>query len=84
MSLWQKLFGGGEPSPANSGAAGGTPGGEVSGGDLPYGIDQRPMPEGEDPDVLLPPQVGSYIREPVKTPSRMAGPLWHQRGDNQR
>jgi hypothetical protein len=44
--------------------------------DLPYGIGQRPMPEGEDLDNLLPPQVGSYIREPIKTPARMNMPIY--------
>jgi hypothetical protein len=76
MSLWQKLFGGGKSEPTDDGVAGGSSGGEVGGDDLPYGIGQRPMPEGEDLDTLLPPQVGPYIREPVKTPARRNMPIY--------
>jgi hypothetical protein len=31
-------------------------------GEVPYGVDQRPMPTGDDLDVLLPSQVGSFVR----------------------
>jgi hypothetical protein len=76
MSLWQKLFGGGQSEPADHGVAGGNPRGEGSEHELPYHLGQRPGPEGEDLDVLLPPQVGSYIREPVKTPARINRPIY--------
>jgi hypothetical protein len=76
MSLWHKLFGGGKSEPIDDWVAGGSSGGEVGGDDLPYGIGQRPMPEGEDLDVLLPPRVGSYTREPVKTPARRNMPIY--------
>jgi len=33
----------------------------------PYGIDQRPMPDGSKIDQLLPPQVGAYTREGLRT-----------------
>ncbi|MCI0398604.1 MAG: hypothetical protein L0332_18715 [Chloroflexi bacterium] len=32
----------------------------------PYGIDQRPMPGGEDPEQLLPAQVGRFSREELQ------------------
>lgn len=37
-------------------------------GEVPYGVDTRPMPEGEDLDTLLPLQVGPYTRESVEPP----------------
>lgn len=61
--------------PAASATEGGL-GAAASGDALPYGIDQRPMPEGENLDVLLPPHVGSYIREPIKTPARTNTPIY--------
>jgi hypothetical protein len=76
MSLWKKLFGGGPSEPADHGVAGGNPGGKGGGHELPYHIDERPVPEGEDLDVLLPPQVGSYTREPFKTPARINMPIY--------
>jgi hypothetical protein len=37
-------------------------------GEVPYGVDKRPMPTGEDLDVLLPAQVGSFVRESIREP----------------
>lgn len=31
----------------------------------PYGLDSRPLPETFDPNVLLPPAVGSFLRSPL-------------------
>ena len=36
--------------------------------DVPYGVDQRPMPTGDDLDVLLPSRVGSFVRGPLRVP----------------
>ena len=36
--------------------------------EVPYGIAGRPMPEGTDIDRLLPVRVGSFTRDPIKTP----------------
>jgi hypothetical protein len=44
--------------------------------ELPYGIAGRPMPEGEDLDTLLPPQVGPSTREPVKPPAAKGMPIY--------
>jgi hypothetical protein len=44
------------PSPATAEAA------------VPYGIDQRPMPTGEDLDRLLPRQVGAFTRTELPRP----------------
>jgi hypothetical protein len=33
---------------------------------LLYGIGEKPMPQGEDPNHLLPGQVGLFIREPIQ------------------
>lgn len=37
-------------------------------GQIPYGVDKRPMPTGEDLEVLLPSQVGSFVRGPIRVP----------------
>jgi hypothetical protein len=37
-------------------------------GEVPYGVDKRPMPTGEDLDVLLPTQVGSFVRVSIEEP----------------
>jgi len=37
-------------------------------GDVPYGVDQRPMPTGDDLDVLLPSRVGSFERASIREP----------------
>jgi hypothetical protein len=67
MSFWQKLFGGGEPEPDAKPVAAETPD-TIEG--LPYGIADRPMPKGEDPNRLLPIQVGQFTREPIKPPGK--------------
>ena len=63
MSFWQKLFGGGEPEPVANPVVRDNPDTVAP---LPYGIADRPMPQGEDPNRLLPGQVGPFIREPIK------------------
>lgn len=40
-------------------------------GEVPYGVDKRPMPTGEDLDVLLPAQVGSFVRESITEPKNI-------------
>lgn len=37
--------------------------------EIPYPIADRPMPIGEDLDDLMPPQVGPFLREPVREPA---------------
>lgn len=37
-------------------------------GQVPYGVDNRPMPTGDNPDVLLPAQVGPFVRERLDIP----------------
>jgi hypothetical protein len=37
-------------------------------GQIPYGVDKRPMPTGDNLDVLLPGQVGSFVRGPIRVP----------------
>ena len=37
-------------------------------GEVPYGVDRRPMPTGDDLEVLLPNQVGAFVREPLRVP----------------
>lgn len=47
--------------------------GFAKGGPAPYGIDKRPMPKGEDPNVLAPAAVGEFKRpafpKGTKTPT---------------
>lgn len=69
MSLWQRLFGGGGSQPAGDDAG-------ATGQELPYGLAGRPVPEGEDLDVLLPPQVGPFIRDPIETPTDKYMPIY--------
>jgi hypothetical protein len=38
--------------------------GDVVRGPIPYELDQRPMPQGQDAEVLLPRQVGTFVRRP--------------------
>lgn len=38
-------------------------------GTIPYSIDKRPMPAGQDLDRLLPKQVGSFTRTPIELAS---------------
>lgn len=37
-------------------------------GQVPYGVDKRSMPSGDDLGVLLPTQVGSFVRGPIRVP----------------
>ncbi len=37
-------------------------------GQVPYGVDKRPMPSGDDLDVLLPVQMGSFVSVQVDVP----------------
>jgi hypothetical protein len=69
MSLWQRLFGGGK-TPASTGREPATekPAGEMDQVRIPYSIDQRPMPQSDDPEILLPRQVGPYIRKQLDLP----------------
>jgi|SRR5262245_9619675 len=67
MSLWQRLFGGGmRPDSAGGEPVADKPRGEEQA--VPYGIEERPMPEGDDLEVLLPRQVGSYVRDSIRPP----------------
>jgi hypothetical protein len=36
---------------------------------IPYAIDRKQMPDGDAPEILLPPQVGSYRRESIEVPA---------------
>jgi hypothetical protein len=74
MSFWQRLFGGGEEA-SDRGAAERAFGAEHD-QELPYDIDQRPMPEGEDLEVLLPSRVGPYLREPITQSPRPGMPIY--------
>jgi hypothetical protein len=76
VSFWQKLFGGGKPGPAGRPAPAADTGPDEGGPELPYGIGRRPMPQGEDLDVLLPPRVGSFTREPVQRPATRGMPIY--------
>jgi len=38
--------------------------------EIPYGIPDRPMPEGTDLDRLLPARVGAFVREPIQPPGK--------------
>lgn len=40
-------------------------------GEVPYGVDKRPMPTGEDLDVLLPAQVGPFVRASLGEPKNV-------------
>jgi hypothetical protein len=51
--------------------AAGKPSGEMGQAAVPYSIDKRPMPEGEDPEVLLPQQVGAYSRTTIDVPENL-------------
>src|SRR5262245_3810269 len=42
----------------------------MSQAEITYGIPNRPMPEGTNLDRLLPPRVGSFVRDPIKPPSK--------------
>jgi len=48
----------------------------VSTADIPYRIDSRPMPEGEDVNALLPVQVGPYTRDPIDEPADTDEPIY--------
>ena len=37
-------------------------------GQVPYGVDKRLMPSGDDLEALLTPQVGSFVRGPIGVP----------------
>ncbi|HKB02161.1 MAG TPA: hypothetical protein VKD90_08075 [Gemmataceae bacterium] len=76
MSFWQKLFGGAKPPADERSAATIDRAAPSDGGEVPYGIADRPMPEGEDLDILLPHRVGPYVREPVKPPTRKGHPIY--------
>jgi hypothetical protein len=76
MSFWQKLFGSATPEPARRPAADTGPGLDEGGPELPYGIAHRPMPQGEDLNVLLPPQVGPFTREPIQPPATRGMPIY--------
>jgi hypothetical protein len=47
------------------------PGGKMGQTAVPYAIDRRPMPEGEDPELLLPRQVGPYSRKSIDVPQNL-------------
>jgi hypothetical protein len=38
--------------------------------EIPYGIPNRPLPEGTSLDRLLPPRVGNFVRDPIKPPGK--------------
>src|SRR5262245_9276646 len=38
--------------------------------EIPYGIPNRPMPDGTNLDRLLPPRVGNFVRDPIKPPGK--------------
>ncbi len=76
MSFWEKLFGtGGKREPARSAPSPARLRTTVNQGEVPYGIAQRPMPQGNDPDTLLPRQVGAYVREPI-APAGKGAPIY--------
>jgi hypothetical protein len=60
------------PNPATAGVA------------VPYGVDQRPMPTGDDLDRLLPRQVGGFTRTELRRPADLyLDPIYAQyRKDN--
>lgn len=73
MSIWTILFGGDqttEPTEFENRMA--PPAGDT---EVPYGIASKPMPDGEDVETLLPSQVGSYLREPIRSSSNR-GPIY--------
>ena len=60
---------------ASGGAAG--HGAPASAPPYPYGIDRRPMPTAEDPEVLLPSRVGPFSREPLRRgPGEAQAPVY--------
>jgi hypothetical protein len=76
MSFWEKLLGAGKkPEPARPKPSLPKPRAIVQVGEVPYGIAQRPMPQGSDPDTLLPRQVGAYVREPI-APAGKGAPIY--------
>ncbi|MFQ5810941.1 MAG: WD40 repeat domain-containing protein, partial [Armatimonadota bacterium] len=48
--------------------------------DIPYGVAQRPMPQGGDLNVLLPQQVGPYARRSIRPPRDMRNPIYANYG----
>jgi hypothetical protein len=75
MAIWRRFIGGAKASGTDQTDA------EHLGLDsgpqeIPYGIADRPMPEGEEIDTLLPQQVGSFLREPIKLPANKGLPIY--------
>ena len=67
MDVLRRKPGGRQPCPPMP--AGGKPSAPIRpAGEVPYGVDQRPMPTGDDLDVLLPSRVGSFVRGPLRVP----------------
>jgi hypothetical protein len=67
MGFWDKLFGS-EPKrePAPPPPIRQKPNPTLPAGDVPYGLAAKPMPQGEDLNVLLPRQVGPFTRDPMQ------------------
>jgi hypothetical protein len=69
MSLWQRLCGGAKtPESTDYGPVAATPRAEMDLSGVPYSIDQRPMPQGDDPETLLSREVGDYLRKSLQLP----------------
>jgi hypothetical protein len=67
MGFWDKLFGSEpkrEPSPPPPIPQ--KPKQTLPASDIPYGLAAKPMPQGEDLNVLLPRQVGPFTRDPMQ------------------
>ena len=67
MGFWDKLFGSEpkrEPSPPPPIRQ--KPKQTLPASDIPYGLAAKPIPQGEDLNVLLPRQVGPFTRDPMQ------------------
>lgn len=45
-------------------------------GEIPYHVDRRPLPTSDDPEVLLPRQVGPYERRELRVPPNLGDPIY--------
>jgi hypothetical protein len=72
MTFWKRLLGGGEPSNAAEAApAVPKPAQEFDRSGVPYSVDLRPMPQGDDVETLLPKSVGDYRRGELDVPAEI-------------
>jgi hypothetical protein len=72
MSFWQDLFGSKKAEQSKAPAAP-PPVGDY--GEIPYDIARRPMPKGDNAELLLPKHVGPYTRESI-APVAKGAPIY--------